>query len=377
MKIGVLGVGIAGLSLAYHLKIRGHEVHLYDRGALVAGNTSRAAGILTFLLDHDEDLEAVQRARRLYATAEEKSHGIFRFRKTGLVRLARSDASARALDAVYRRVRDASLPVQPGLPPGFPRPQGLQKALFSPEDGYVDPSAFALALYTFFRATQTPVHLYEAVEHLHLRADGVEVHTRYRRETYDLVVLALGVWTARFLQATLQKPLPLKPYRAQAARLVLPERQPGLYDMDSGVYWIPESTGQYIVGDGTQVGEFQPDAFPEQADEAFFQEVAGVLGDLFPAFADTARLGRGWAGLLAGTPDRFPLAGPYPGVENLWIFTGFNGYGIMRAPGYAELVAQSLHEGREPPPFLSLRRFPRLDLDFTPGPGFPPLASGV
>ncbi len=377
MNIAVLGAGIAGLSVAYHLKTLGHTVHLYDRGALVAGNTSRAAGILTFLLDHPEDLEAVQRSRQLYAVAEEQSRGIFRYRRTGLVRLARSDPSARALEVVERQVKQAGLPVHRSLPPDFPRPEGLQAALFSPEDGYVDPSAFALALYTYFRATQTPVHLYEPVQEIRAQGSSWQVRTSHRRETYDLLVLALGVWTGVFLRKTLGKPLPLQPYRSQAARLVLQRRMPGLYDMDTGVYWIPESTGQYIVGDGTDLRAYTPDAFPEHADETFYQEIAGVLADLFPFLAEEARLGRGWAGLLAGTPDRFPLAGPYPGLEGLWIFTGFNGYGIMRAPGYAELLARAIHEHREPPDFLSLRRFPSLDLSFQPRPGFPPLASSV
>ncbi len=377
MRVAVLGAGIAGLSLAYHLKVLGHRVTLYDRDALVAGTTGRAAGILTFLLDHDEDLDAVQRSRRLYATAEEKSHGIFRFRRTGLVRLARSPRAAEHLERVNQRVQKAGIPVQPGLPPGFPRPRDLQRALFSPEDGYVDPSAFALALYSFFRATGTPVHLYEPVEALEDRSDGSwRVITRHRHETYDRVVLALGVWTPGFLERTLQKPLPLKPYRAQAASLHLDLALVGLYDLDTGVYWIPETPGRYIVGDGTEVGAFRPDAYPEQDDATFFQEVADTLGTLFPDLIDRARLGRGWAGLLGGTPDRFPLAGPYPGLEGLWVFAGFNGYGLMRAPGFAEIVPRALHEDRLPPAFLRLQRFPRLDLSFTPRPGFPPVEGG-
>jgi len=375
MRVAVLGAGIAGLSLAYHLKTLGHTVALYDRNALVSGTTGRAAGILTFLLDHDEDLEAVQRTRQLFAIAEEKSHGLFRFRQTGLVRIARSPTAADQLESVRQRVERAGLPVKPELPPGFPYPQGLHRALYSPQDGYVDPSAFALALYSFFRATHTPVYLYEPVESLEpLQDGGWRVITPYRREPYDRVVLALGVWTPGFLAP---RPLPLRAYRAQAAQLHMDLQAPGLYDMDTGVYWIPEAPGRFIVGDGTQTGEFQPDAFPEQADAAFFQEVANTLATLFPSLADQARLGRGWAGLLAGTPDRFPLAGPYPGLETLWIFAGFNGYGLMRAPGFAETVALALHEDREPPNHLSLRRFPRLDLSFTPTPGFPPLASGV
>ena len=379
MKVTIIGAGISGLTLAYFLKQLGAEVEVFDQDTLAMGATGKAAGLVTLQLNNTVDIKAVQNSLQFFKFVTEKSNGIFKFKKTGMARLGRSDKSCEFIENTQSLYETLDIPVKlykNSIETLDLQLKNVRLLSFCEEDGYVDPYALSYALYSYFRASDVHINLLEAVKDIKLtdnRVTGIicgdgEVHKT------DIVVLSTGVWTPFLLRKWLSLPLPIKPYSAKATAMFTSFEIPvAVYDLDSGVYIVPEVRGSYIVGDGTEVGEYNPFEYQSGADFDFYHEISSAIFQFLPSLIETSSLGKGWSGLLAGTPDRFPILGNYPGIEGLYIAAGFNGYGIMRAPGMMEWLAKNIMDGTPLPNEVSIERFSSLDVEFQPSPGFPPL----
>lgn len=379
MKVAIMGAGISGLTLAYFLKRLGADVEIFDQDTLAMGSTGKAAGLVTIQLNNPIDIEAVQNSLQFFKLVTEKSNGIFKFKKTGMARLGRSDKSCEFIENSQSLYENLAVPVkiyQNSIGNLSLQFKNVKLLSFCEEDGYVDPYALSYALYSYFRASGVRVHLLETVQDIKLTNNRVTGIVYGDGEVYrtDIVVLATGVWTSALLKNWLGLPIPIKPYSAKATPMFTTFEIPvALYDLDSGVYIVPEITGSYIVGDGTEVGEYNPFEYQSGVDFDFYHEISSAIFQFLPSLIETSSLGKGWSGLLAGTPDKFPILGQYPSIEGLYTASGFNGYGIMRAPGMMKWLAENIVEGTPLPKEVSIDRFSSLEIEFTPQPGFPPL----
>jgi glycine/D-amino acid oxidase-like deaminating enzyme len=128
--------------------------------------------------------------------------------------------------------------------------------------------------------------------------------------------------------------VPVKPYRVQAlAAGPLDRPVPMLYDATGGYYLRPHDDG-LLVGDGTEPVERDPDDWDADADDWFRRACATYQRR---ALGAAAGIVRAWAGLCTATPDGDPLVGERaPGV---FLATGFQGHGFMRAPAIGDRLA--------------------------------------
>jgi len=130
-----------------------------------------------------------------------------------------------------------------------------------------------------------------------------------------------------------------------------------------------------MAGDGTERVEADPETFPPGGDESFVAHLAESFATRFPGWADSS-LVRAWAGVCTSTLDRRPLVGPVPGADGLFVVTGFNGFGVMRAAGVAHRLARLLASGDgtdsalEPLAPVLPGRFSSAPSTFLPRPGF-------
>ena len=161
------------------------------------------------------------------------------------------------------------------------------------------------------------------------------------------LVVTAGAWSKAVL-AGLGHPLPLVPYRTQAALLRPPAPAeaefPSAHDLDSDVYLRPESNGRILGGDGTEHVEADPERFVPGGDASFLEHLAVSLSDRFPGWAESEVVSA-WAGVCTATPDRRPLIGAVPDASGLFVISGFNGFGVMRAGGAARRLSDLLAEG--------------------------------
>jgi glycine/D-amino acid oxidase-like deaminating enzyme len=349
----VLGAGIAGCALAFHLARRSvGPVVVYDPQTPSAGATGRAAGIVTEQLWDRWDVEVVRESKEEYAQLAER-YDPSAYSVNGFARWTRNREALPVLESAVERLRSWSVPaaaldlttLAEKVPWG--RFDGVLGAIWSPNDAVVTPSRMA-ELYAE-RARELGVDFILGAPASRFAREGdrweltVSGQTTWARQA----VVAAGAWSKK-LFASVGHPLPLAPYRTQAAvlRPSTEDRRlfPSVHDIDLDVYVRPEENGRILAGDGTELVEVDPDKYPMAGDEKFVEHLAESFATRWPGWAD-AELVRAWAGVCIATPDRRPLIGPVPGSPGLFSLTGFNGFGVMRAGGAAARLAGALAVG--------------------------------
>jgi len=353
VEVIVLGAGIAGCALAYHLGERsvGPTV-VYDPRTLAAGATGRAAGIVTEQLWNEWDVAVTRDARDQYAQLAARWDPSA-FTVNGFIRWTAREEAAPVLAGVQARLRSWGVDARPiersEIEQRVPSVQleDLKGAMWSPDDAVVTPSTITEIYAESARKDGVEIEMGTPFHGL-ARDSGRWVLTVGNRSFRAAkVVVAAGAWSKR-LFAAFGHPLPLAPYRTQAATLRPdpegPKNFPSVHDLDSDVYVRPEANGRILAGDGTELVEVDPDRTPSGGDDRFLGHLAESVESRCPGWAG-AELVRAWSGVCTSTPDRRPLVGPVDDAPGLFALVGFNGFGVMRAGGVARRLAALLAAG--------------------------------
>jgi sarcosine oxidase, subunit beta len=332
----VVGAGALGCSAALALAESGHEVRLVDRGALGAGNSAKAAGIVSSFAWNDADYRLIAETRGAVgelialamAAGERNARRAWRSAPSLCIGAGPSLAWLDQLqDRVERHTEECERLDHRRAAAEFPGLQFLpgEEVLVAQEDGILE----AGDLFSAFRAR--------------LAQEGVEVRENHAWQPWgDVTVLATGAWTQGLLRQQGIR-LPLQNYRTQlcSVHIAGAEELPILHDLTRHFYARPESESSILVGDGTQLQPFAPEQFDESADATFRESVAERVVARFEAGGE-ARIRSGWAGLCVATPDRRPLCGPVPGHDDLFVLTGDNGFGLMRCLALGQRLSEAV-----------------------------------
>ncbi len=384
VDVAILGAGIAGCSLSYHLARRGvGPVLVFDPQTLAAGASGRAAGIVTEQLWNRWDVEVTRAAKAEYAELARRWDPSA-YATNGFARWTRQAEAVAVLDRVVPQFRTWGVPIErldaDALSRRVPwgRFDDVRGAIWSPDDGVVAPSTMTEIYAKRAQADGVEYWMGDPFHALDRAGDGWSISGRGRTVRARRVVLAAGAWTKRLL-TRLGLPAPLAPYRVQAALLRPPRPDPRLFpsvhDIDTDVYARPEANGRILAGDGTELNEIDPETFRPGGDESFVAHLAESFQTRFPGWAD-AELIRAWAGVVVSTPDRRALVGPVSAAPGLYLMTGFNGFGVMRAGGVAQRLADAMSVGEataaatEPLAPVLPDRFAGGFAPFSPRPGF-------
>jgi len=335
MRVAVVGGGAVGLAIAGSLATRDAVVTLYERDALGSGATGRAAGICYDAFAGRADAAIAQRALDRYRALD-------LLEPCPYVWLAREDGDARAVGeqvgAMQDRGVDADTLAPAALADRYPAldTDGVVAAAVANAAGTVEPDAVVARLADRAKAagatiqTEAPVSL----------SGATTVETPNGSEPFDAVVVAAGSAT-KPLVADVGISLALECYRAQALVTdAIEAALPSLYDATRKFYWRP-------CGDGVLVGDGAHAVDPENCDLSADLEFVRSAMDRFRAATTLSpAAASSWAGRCTATPDRDPLVGPV--ASGLWVATGWQGHGLMRAPAIAEFVAGRLSDEMVP-----------------------------
>ncbi|MCI4343455.1 MAG: FAD-binding oxidoreductase [Thermoplasmata archaeon] len=380
----VLGAGIAGCALAYHLAGKNvGAVVVYDPRTPAAGATGRAAGVVTEQLWNEWDVEVARASKNEYAQLAARWDPSA-FTANGFARFTAHAAAAQVLVETLGRLHSWNVDVRAigaeELTRAVPwaRLDDLAGAIYSPHDAVVTPSSLTEIYAEGARSRGADVDFGAPFRSLEADAGAWRVAWGTREVRANRVVVAAGAWSKKIL-ANVHHPLPLAPYRTQAAVLRPPPGGPipfpSVHDIDLDVYVRPEDQGRILAGDGTELVEVDPDRTGGGGDETFLTHLAETFETRFPGWAE-AELVRAWAGVCTSTPDRRPFVGPMPEAPGLNVLTGFNGFGVMRAGGVAQRLAAYLGVGegataeREALRPVLPERFPPGTPAVAPRPGF-------
>ena len=230
------------------------------------------------------------------------------------------------------------------------------RAVWTPNDKHVNPTAYSEAVLAMARAQGLAVRLGQRVTALDVGASRVVITVGGEEVTGERVLVTAGTWTKK-LVGTVGIGIPLRPYRVQLSSLDFPDgyHLPMVWELETDVYLVPDGPHNILAGDGTRLSEFDPDDYDTKGDDQFLSDIADGVTKL-TSLADKAGLRSSWAGLCGGTPDRRPLLGPV--ADRLFVACGDQGIGVMRGPALGELAADVALGEAEAPHLSPLRQAP-------------------
>jgi 4-methylaminobutanoate oxidase (formaldehyde-forming) len=354
----VIGGGIAGVSVAYHLAKAGlTDVLLLEKGELTSGSTHHAAGLVTQF----NPSQTMMRFRR-YSVELYRELGVFE--TVGSLRIAASRESLLELRRGVSRAHGIGLDAELVDPDEARRllpaasPEALFGAVWMPGDGHVDPHIATHTLAAAARELGAEIRAHTQVTGIERgrRGEVTAVLTEAGRIETEIVVNAAGMWAPRIaaMVGAFVCSIPVD-HQHIALRAVegheLERETPCFRDTDNLVYGKAESGGILFGGyepnpvsrwhDGVP-WEHGERALPNDP-ERFRQLMDGAVRR-FP-FLDDA----GVVALIchpdAMTPDGNPLLGPLPGVPGFWMAAGLSLNGFGGAGGLGKAAAELIVGG--------------------------------
>jgi len=344
-RVVVIGGGITGCSVAYHLALAGWtDVLLVEKAVLTAGSTCQAAGLVTAFNPSSTMMEFRRYSIELYRSLGE-------FETVGSLRLASSLEQLRELERTASRARAIGLDAEVigagearALMPSI-SPESLHGAVHLAGDGHLDPHGATHAVADAARALGVRIRT-------GVRVTGFELSARRQITTVltdagpiatELVVNAAGMWAPQ-VAAMVGGFIPSTPVDHQhvALRAVpgseLPRDMPCFRDPDNLVYGKSEHGGMVFGGYELEPRSRWEDGVPwEHAAQSLppdWERFAPLMNGAirrFPFLVDAEAI-RLVCHPDAMTPDANPLLGPLPGIRGFWVaaglsLTGFGGGG--------------------------------------------------
>lgn len=392
VDVAIVGGGVIGVSTAYALARAGVRVAVFEKGTLACEQSSRNWGWVRTLGRDLPEVPLAMRANQLWARIQ--SQVDVGFRRCGMLYLQESAADAAGHEAWLASARHYGIDARlldartaRALLPASPR--GWTGAMYSASDGVAEPQLATAGIAALAR--RAGAHILEgcAVRTVERSAGRVRgLTTEHGPVAAGAVVVAAGAWSRLFC-GNLGADFPQLKVRGSVLRT---------HPFDAGIDAAlngkdftcrKRKDGGYTVSQfGASMADLVPDSLrlmryflrPWLANNSlvrlrvgkrFFQELAmarrfapesispfeqhrmldprpsrrGVeqawrrLVQAFPVFAD-ARIAQSWAGYIDVTPDAMPVMDAVPGIDGLYLASGFSGHGFGIGPAAGEAMAQ-------------------------------------
>ncbi len=351
-QVVIVGGGVIGLSIAYHLNEKGIQPILLEKSAFAREASWAGGGFL--------DLRSASRVDPEFFYFCSKSFHLFpdwceklkkesgvdpEFVRSGSLDLAfneEEESSIRLMEKSMGTYEEKGswltpkevLKIQPNLSPH------LKSAFFVEGTSQIRPPRLGRALLEFLQSKGTQLRDREPAEDFILQGSRVTaVKTSKGTLEADQVVLTAGPWTGALCEK-LQFSIPTQPIRGQA---ILFKDDPGLvkHILFTGlgknfVYMVPRLDGRLFVGSTLENAGFEKAVTPE-GEEKLQRGARFLCPHLTPD-----RVEYRWSGLRTGSVDGWPYLGRLPGLENVWLATGHYTHGLLQSAITGRLMAQAL-----------------------------------
>ncbi|RRR67167.1 MAG: FAD-binding oxidoreductase [Candidatus Viridilinea halotolerans] len=354
-QIAIIGAGLVGASIAYHLALRGcRDVMLLEKeSSAICGSTARSAAGVRHQFSSATNIQLSRYSIEQLRTFDTVVGGHAELRQVGyLLLFSEPDVWAEYQTSVALQ-RELGVRVEVLTPAEAARfvPRmhtgDLLGATFCPDDGYVDPHGIGMGYLRAAQALGVRLQRDTAVTGFTLEAGRVVgLVTNQASVSCDLVVNATGPW-AGVVGALAGLEIPVRPYRRNIYMTTpfpqIPGTIPLTIDMASGFYMRHEGAS-ILMGRSNPA---EPSSFNQNVDWEWLDQVLEAGLHRFPILeAAGLAQGQSWAGLYEITPDHNPILGRHPALEGYVDASGFSGHGIMHAPATGMLIAEEILDGR-------------------------------
>jgi glycine cleavage system aminomethyltransferase T/glycine/D-amino acid oxidase-like deaminating enzyme len=360
-RVVVIGGGVAGSSVAYHLtKLGITDVVVVERTRLTGGTTWHAAGLVAQVRGTHALTELSRVNAGLYESLPAETGVKTGLRRVGALTVARTHGRMEELRAGISMAKDFGIEAHELTPDDVTRywpaaeTEDLVGATIFPTDATVNPGDAALAL-AKGAGGRGALFVFgaEVTGFIKQRGRVTGVVTDRGMIECEIAVLTSGLWTselARLAGASVSL------YPAEHVWVMTDEtgvaedRLPVLRDLDGSLY-VRHYRGRLVVGAFEPKGKPKPPVdistggFVEFGDDwDHFAPVLANARERLPVLSDL-----GFSHYLRApesfTPDANFHLGEFPEVPGLWIGAGFNSQGIIYSPGAGKALAEWILEG--------------------------------
>ena len=222
---------------------------------------------------------------------------------------------------------------------------------YCPTDGFVDPHSVMMGFMLKARERGARLWLDTTVTGIETENGGAGkrirgVNTTRGFVSTPVVVNAAGPWAAAIAQMA-GVDLPVEPLRRQLVPTepfaALPQRFPMVIDMSTGFHFRREGKGILLAWNDPE----ETPGFKTDFDPTFVEKILTHAAGRVPCMVDAAvNPRRAWAGLYEMTPDHHAIIGAAPGVSGLYFVNGFSGHGVMHSPASGRITADLILHDR-------------------------------
>jgi sarcosine oxidase subunit beta len=361
----IIGSGIVGSSVAYHLAEQGcTNVLVVEREAHQGkGSTGKSMGGVRAQFATPVNIQMSRYSIDFFSHFDEVVGHPADYRAHGYLFCATSQRHLEYLKKNREKqialgVKNVELISPEDIAAMVPqlRVDDIIGGTYCATDGFVDPHSVMMGFMLKARARGVRLWLDTAVTGIEVEGSAVTQPQRDRRVTgvmtsrglisTRVVVNAAGPWAANVaLMAGAE--LPVEPLRRQLVPTEpfdgLPKLFPMVIDMSTGFHFRREGKGILLAWkDPEETAGFKTDF-----DNSFIEKILTRAADRVPCLVDAeVNPRRAWAGLYEMTPDHHAIIGPAPDVDGLYFVNGFSGHGVMHSPASGRVAADLILHGR-------------------------------
>ena len=371
-EVVIIGSGIVGSSVAYHLAEQGcTDVLVIEREAHQGkGSTGKSMGGVRAQFSTPVNIQMSRYSIDFFSRFDEVVGHPADYRAHGYLFCATSERHLEYLKTNRERqlalgVKNVELVSREDIVKFVPqlRVDDILGGTFCQTDGFVDPHSVMMGF--MLKAREHGVRLW-----LNTQVTGIEVErgagtagvspaldpgsttsriigvmTTRGRVSTRIVVNAAGPWAAQVARLAGAE-LPVEPLRRQLVPTEpfdgLPQRFPMVIDMSTGFHFRREGKGILLAWNDPE----ETPGFKTEFDPGFVEKILTRAADRVPRLAKAeVNPRRAWAGLYEMTPDHHAVIGPAPDVAGLYFVNGFSGHGVMHSPASGRITADLILRG--------------------------------
>ena len=353
--IVILGAGVIGASIAFHLATRkAGRIVVIDKGHVGQGGSGRSSALVRMHYSYPPEVQLALVSLHMFENWAEVVGEEGDFRKTGFVRIVHPGEGDRLKQNVEMQ-RKLGVNVKlldrielKELEPDW-KVDEVELAAYEPDSGYGDGARVANDFLT--RARALGVAYQSKTQALEFLVEGERlrgVKTEHGEIAAPVVIAATGPWTRPLFQR-IGIDLPIETEYHQVAILRnAPDMEGGgsaCIDSVSATYFRSDTHDKFLIGDFYGQRGADPDNFPQRASDDGLEEIIERASRRVPKL-ENAEVMRGVTGVYDMTPDSRPLLGEISGVARLYVCAGFSGMGFKISPAIGLVMSELLLDGR-------------------------------
>jgi len=352
----IIGGGIVGSSIAYHLTAAGcRNVLVIEReSAQGKGSTGKSMGGVRAQFSTPVNIKMSLYSIPFYASFDERLGFPCDYRPQGYLFCATSNQHMNYLRAncekqVAMGLKNVRLISGDEIRDMFSqlRADDIIGGSFCSTDGFVDPYSAMVGFITW--AVDHGAAIWKNTEVTGVAHDehGIAyVETSRGAVLTRKVVNCGGAWAAGVAKLA-GVDLPVEPLRRMLVPSEpfdeFPHTAPMIIDMSNGFHFRPESRGFLLAWNDPE----ETPGFKTDFDAAFVEKILTRAADRVPCFANLpVNPKRAWAGLYEMTPDHHPILGEAPELPGFFLANGFSGHGVMHAPATGKILSDLILTGK-------------------------------